>query len=138
MTSPYNKNYVPPIPVVEAFFAIPEGTPNTGPFEAILDTGADGTVVPKEILLNLGAPSLNYAHLISPWGEPHEVMLYLVDIHLGAILLPAIQVAADEGGEEIILGRNVLNKLSIFLDGPVLITDFPDEATIKRIRANRK
>jgi hypothetical protein len=65
-------------------------------------------------------------------------LCYIVDIHLGGILLPAIQVAADEGGEEIILGRNVLNKLSIFLDGPVLITDFPDEATIKRIRANRK
>ncbi|MBN1145805.1 MAG: retroviral-like aspartic protease family protein [Anaerolineales bacterium] len=138
MISPYNNNYTPPMPVVEVFLAAPDATPNAGPFEAILDTGADGTVVPKEILLDLGAPSLTDARLISPWGEPHEVMIYLVDIRLGTTVLPAIQVAADESAEEIILGRNVLNKFPIFLDGPSQIIDFPDEVTIQRLRASRK
>ena len=32
--------------------------------------------------------------------------------------LPAVEVAADDLGEDILLGRNVLNKLILLLDGP--------------------
>jgi len=34
------------------------------------------------------------------------------------IRLPAVEVVGDEQGEEIVLGRNVLNRLRLLLDGP--------------------
>jgi hypothetical protein len=77
------------------------------------------------------------AHLRSPWGELHEVMLYLVDVLAGTVHLPGIEVAGDENAQEITLGRNVLNKLLLFLDGPQLYTDLLDHADVRRLRARR-
>ena len=37
--------------------------------------------------------------------------------------LPGIFVVGDEQGDEIVLGRDVLNKLRIFLDGPARIVE---------------
>ncbi len=54
----------------------------------------------------------------SQWGERHNVMLYLVDIQIGNLTLPGIEVVGDEISDEIILGRDVLNRLRILLNGP--------------------
>lgn len=32
--------------------------------------------------------------------------------------LPSVQIVADDQGDEVILGRNVLNKLVLTLEGP--------------------
>ena len=77
------------------------------------------------------------AQLRSPWGELHEVMLYLVDVQAGTIHLPGIEVAADENAGEIILDRNILNKLLLFLDGPQLYTDLLNNTPVRRLRARR-
>jgi hypothetical protein len=45
-------------------------------------------------------------------------MLYLVDIQIGNMTLPGLEVVGDEVSNEIILGRNVLNRLRVLLDGP--------------------
>jgi hypothetical protein len=58
----------------------------------------------------------------SQWGERRQVLLYLVDVLIGEITLPDIEVIGDELSDEIILGRDVLNRLRILLDGPALIT----------------
>ena len=138
MSTPYSIQYFPPAPVVSVFFGAPGEPPADGPFEAVIDTGADTTVVPKTILLDLAAPSLFEAQLRSAWGEFHQVTIYLVDIQLGPAHLVGIQVAADEAADEIILGRNVLNKLPLFLDGPKRATHIVDDATARRLRAQRE
>ena len=135
MSTPYNADYVPPVPVVEVSFSVPGQTITAGPFAAVVDTGADATVAPKTMLLSLGAPSLFDAQLRSPWGESHPVIIYLVDLQLASIRLPGVQVAADETAQEITLGRNVLNKLALFLDGPEQLTDILDGAAVQRLRA---
>jgi len=53
------------------------------------------------------------------------------------LLLPDVQVASDEAAEDVILGRNVLNKLPLFLDGPQQQTEVLDDATVQRLRARR-
>ena len=40
-----------------------------------------------------------------------------MNIVVAGELLPAVPVVADRRGKEIILGRNVLNKLILLLDG---------------------
>jgi hypothetical protein len=43
--------------------------------------------------------------------------LYLVDLEIEQRTLPGIWVVGDELGKELILGRNVLNRLRLELDG---------------------
>lgn len=64
-------------------------------------------------------------------GEWFSVKTFTVDIRLNQsdaypITLPAIQVVADDRSNEIILGRNVLNRLHLCLDGPKLKTEIID------------
>jgi hypothetical protein len=48
----------------------------------------------------------------------------VLDLHLdNSIVLPSIDVVSDPIGREVILGRNVLNKLRLLLDGPRQVTE---------------
>ncbi len=58
MNTPYSQSYVPPAAVIEIRLAAPGIAQTAGPFVALIDTGADASLVPKSILLALGAPSL--------------------------------------------------------------------------------
>jgi len=58
-------------------------------------------------------------------GEDRAVQLFLVDIELGGLRLPGILVVGDEQGDEVVLGRNILNKLRLVLDGPASQTIIP-------------
>jgi predicted aspartyl protease len=100
-----------------------------------VDTGADATIVPEDIARQLKATPLNPAQLETQWGDVHPVTIYLLDINVGDLRLPGVVVAGDPDSGEIVLGRNVLNKLSLFLDGPAQQTDLLDDATVKRLRA---
>lgn len=53
----------------------------------------------------------------SQWGERRKVLLYLIDVQIGEITLPGIEVVGDELSTEIVLGRDVLNRLRVLLDG---------------------
>ncbi len=53
--------------------------------------------------------------------------MFTVDIGIDQLCLPAVEVVGDERGNEIILGRNVLNKLRLLLDGPNALTKMLDE-----------
>ena len=51
-------------------------------------------------------------------GERRVVYLYLVTLRIGEIELPGTYVVGDNRSDEIVIGRNVLNQLVIWLDGP--------------------
>jgi hypothetical protein len=44
----YSSDYVPPMPVCQIFLGQSGKEPTEGPFEALIDTGADLTVIPLE------------------------------------------------------------------------------------------
>ena len=85
---------------------------------AIMDTGADATIVPTQLLRPIGARRVFETGLRSQWGERRSVFLYLVDLEIDGLTLPAVYVVGDEIGSEVVLGRNALNKLVVTLDGP--------------------
>lgn len=137
MSTPYNANdYVPPAPVLPVAFRYGE-RPWLGPFEAIVDTGADATIIPESIAQRLRATPLNPGHLETQWGDIHPVTIYLLDLQVDGRTLPGIVVAGDPETDEIVLGRNALNKLPLLLDGPELQTEALDDATIQRLRARQ-
>ena len=77
------------------------------------------------------------AQLRSPWGERHAVVIYLADVIIGAERFPGVEIAADESETEYILGRNILSKLALFLDGPQQLTHILAEPLLQRLRASQ-
>jgi predicted aspartyl protease len=91
--------------------------------QAMIDTGADATIVPVRYLRQIGAQPAFEASLRSHWGERRPVFLYLVDLKTGGLTLPSVFVVGDDRGDETILGRDVLNKLVVTLHGPQRLTE---------------
>jgi len=110
------------MPVLEIRLGYPEENPSLGPYTAIVDTAADGTIIPIQLIEHLEAPFVDDVRLRSQWGEWHRARVFTVDIGIDQLRLPAVEVVGDERGDEIILGRNVLNKLRLMLDGPAAVT----------------
>jgi predicted aspartyl protease len=117
MKTVYLRQYFPPFPSLPIHLGFPEHSLSLGPLDALIDTGADGTLVPQALLDELGAPLVDQIQLRSQWGEARPANLYTVDLGVSDLRLPAIEVVGDPG-TEIILGRDVLNRLRILLDGP--------------------
>jgi predicted aspartyl protease len=133
----YNKLYTPPIPVLPIRFYSPVTDIFVGPFDALIDTGADATLLPRSILREIGAEETSPGWLRGVTGERRPVALYFVDIYLENQSYPGIRVMADVKGQEIILGRDVLNKISLFLDGRQQQTIILDEAMTTRLRRQK-
>jgi predicted aspartyl protease len=115
---PYDDNYSPPAPMCQVSLESARTGQSVGPLNAILDTGADGTLVPQRYLDAIGARPVMETGLRSQWGERRVAYLYLVSVRIGDIELPGTYVVGDEQSDEIVIGRNVLNELRIRLDGP--------------------
>ena len=118
MKVPYDNKYTPPAPRPEIRLAAPDEAFRSRPLIALVDTGADATMVPAHQIKPLGVQIDNRKVLRSPWGERYPVNVYLLDVEVGDLRLPLIEVVADDRGDEVILGRNVLNRLVMVLDGP--------------------
>jgi hypothetical protein len=87
-----------------------------------LDTGADATLIPLSFLQQLGSRRALEVGLRSQWGERRDVFLHLVDVQIGEIMLPGVYVVGDDLGNEVVLGRDVINRLRLLLDGPENVT----------------
>lgn len=123
MKHPYDKSYQPPIPALSVVLTNSDEGLRTVAEKALVDTGSDGTLVPVSLLEDILAPVLTETRIRSHWGEWRSVQLFLVDIELNGLTLPGMFVVGDETGDEIVLGRNVLNKLDLALNGPAQLTE---------------
>ncbi len=135
MNTPYSTDYAPPIPVLSIQLGFGGRSPWLGPLEGIIDTGADSTIIPERLARQLKAIPLNPGQLLTQWGEAHPVQIYLMDFQIGDLVLPGVVTAGDPAAEEIVIGRNILNKLPLFLDGPMQQASVPDDTTVKRLRS---
>ncbi len=123
MKYPYNKNYRPAFPATEIVLHNPERERRTETVPALLDSGADGTLVPLAYLRQIVAPVIQETRMRSHWGEWRYVEQFLVELEIAQLKVSGILVVGDEVGDEIVLGRDVINKFRVLLDGPNQITD---------------
>lgn len=117
-TFPYSDQFDPPAPSCQIYLSATRRRYRIGPLSALLDTGADATLIPQRYLTEINATRTFEMGLRSQWGERRTVYLYLVNLRIDDIELPGVFVVGDERSHEIVIGRNVLNQLRIFLDGP--------------------
>ena len=128
MTStPFSREVYPPAPILEIRLSSLDESPRTSTLSALIDTGSDFTLVPLRYIQMIDPTESRQARVRGLFGESQFVTLYYVDLHLTIGKLIAVEVAAiEESGEfddvDVILGRNVLNRLHIFMDGPAFAT----------------
>lgn len=131
----YNTTYFPPIPVLSVRLYSSITDRFVGPFLALVDSGSDATLVPLTSLKAIGAEETAPGWMVGITGHRQPVSLFFVDIYLGEQAFSGIRVIADKTTQEIILGRDVLNKLPLLLDGPQQQTTFLDDASVRRLRS---
>jgi len=117
MTFKYNKHYYPPAATLEFYLAVPDEAPQIGPLEALIDTGSDSTLIPEHYLKSLHLEEVGSARLSGIVDGYREVSLYEVDVLIASFRFPGVIVAGEDMRNEIIFGRNLLNKLILLLDG---------------------
>ncbi|MEM7125024.1 MAG: retroviral-like aspartic protease family protein [Chloroflexota bacterium] len=108
----YNHDYVPPAPFVEATIC----SQRQEKVYAFLDSGADVTMLPEQILHDIHAPHIRTRTLRGVTGHPAKVDTYLVEVQIGEYSIPGIQAVASRKTEAII-GCDVLQHLIVTLDG---------------------
>lgn len=88
---------------------------------ALVDTGADGTLVPLEILQVAGfRPNRQRRRFFTAQlDQPPEIVVgYSVLLRIGTLELHDVDIYASRTVDEIILGRDVLNRMIFTYDGP--------------------
>jgi predicted aspartyl protease len=127
MRYPYQSAvYWPPFPTIEIILRNEERALQTEAVDALIDTGADASLVPLSFLSEIKAYTVGVTHIRSHWGERRRVYLYRIDIKIDDITLPGITVVGVDFDDEVVLGRDVLNKLRLLLDGPAGHTEILD------------
>lgn len=123
----YNQAYAPAFPAIEVILHNRHYELKSEIVQALLDTGADGSMIPLNLLQEILAPPLAEARIGSHWGEWRYVQQFAVEIELASmnIKIPNQFVVGDDLGNEIILGRDFINKLRLQLEGPANQTIIP-------------
>lgn len=122
-TYSYSADYDPAMPVVDVTLVAPHSGAAVGPKIALVDSGADGTLVPVDLLEQIGAVSIATGRLTWLWKESRPVNIYIVQIKVGPHVLPSVHVAGVPADTDLVLGRNVLNQMTLTLNGPAGVTE---------------
>jgi len=64
------------MPALEIQLGYPGEAMTLGPMMAIVDTGADGTLVPQLLIDEIGAPFVDDVRVGSHWGEWRNMQLF--------------------------------------------------------------
>ncbi|HEY4691555.1 MAG TPA: hypothetical protein VIK33_19765 [Anaerolineae bacterium] len=137
MREPYSRNVRPAMPALRVKLYSPDTDRTTESLLALVDTGADATIVPVRELLEIGAEETAPGWLRGITGERIPVALYFIDIHLAHMTMPGVRVIASATEGFTLLGRDVLNKLPLLLDGPQQQAEALNDATVNRLRSQR-
>jgi hypothetical protein len=87
---------------------------------AKIDTVADGSVIPGELVISMGLIDFDKMVTISFDGREERQLTYLVDFLFAGRIFTDIEVVTSPISYAL-LGRDILNQLVTKLDGPRLV-----------------
>ena len=119
----YDKSYDPSAPFIS--ITVDGYASNRSPVTvlAFADSGADGTMLPNDILMAVGAEYEDTVLLRGTAGGIQRLDRYTVRIRTGEDTIYSISASATANGSERLLGRDILNQLVVTLNGIAGITE---------------
>lgn len=126
-TFQYDLSYDPSFPTADIVLRNSNAGLSVVVDSALLDTGSDGTMIPIDYLRQIRATPISDARVRSHWGEWRPVQLFVLDLQIGDLTFPGIFAVGDEQDKDVIIGRDVLNKLRLTLDGPAQLLHIPPQ-----------
>ena len=116
-THDYDSTYDPAMPIIEIQIRQrAEQSPLT--LKAIVDSGADATMIPLEYLRQLQARKVRTKWMRAITGGRYEVDLYTIAVQIGDRPLGYIDVVGSGWQDEVIAGRDLLNQYTVTLNAP--------------------
>ncbi|MGH9382589.1 MAG: aspartyl protease family protein [Thermoanaerobaculia bacterium] len=110
----YDESFDPPAPILPLRIGNPgDGTAVLAP--GLVDTGADCTLIPPSMARRLRLPAVGRIEIEGVGGGGGSAAVYAAFLEVAESGFLA-RLAAF--GDEIILGRDLLNRVVILLDGP--------------------
>ncbi|MEZ4712600.1 MAG: retroviral-like aspartic protease family protein [Caldilineaceae bacterium] len=122
----YNATYAPAMPVAEVTLENVETGMQGEKLTAIVDSGADGCLLPVKCLEAMGSEPIRKARMVGVTGIVVQVEIHLLILHLGPLTVYGVEAVADKQNGEAIIGRNVLNQLVVTLNGIAGVTEISD------------
>jgi predicted aspartyl protease len=115
-TYDYDLNYVPAMPVVTLYIGKPDSDAAFA-LSALVDSGADATMIPIKYLQEIHAIKRRYVFIRSIAGQRTGANLYTVSLQFAHYKRTRIEVVGNGETGEVIIGRDILNHLVVTLDG---------------------
>lgn len=112
-----HERYDPAAPVVEIGIARLGGAEPVARLIALVDSGADATMLPIDALQAAGGRYVATRQMRGVAGRSVAVETYLVKLVIGPFVFPGIEAVAMATGSEAIVGRDVLNQMIVTLNG---------------------
>jgi predicted aspartyl protease len=115
----YSRDFDPPAPFIDMIVAAPGDSGSRRSIGALLDTGAEVSVIPQQIVHELELSP--YAEMVIEAfdGRRQRVNLYVVALEIADTRLSLVRAIAYSTSYAI-LGRDVLNRFFTTLSGPHL------------------
>jgi predicted aspartyl protease len=111
-------NEDPPSPFVLVIVSRVGGAQPTRDLPGKVDTGADRTIIPAVLAEQLALREVGRVQFSGLGGSVSELPIYEVQLVIRDLPPITVEVAASEGEPHVLLGRDVLNRYKIVLDGP--------------------
>lgn len=123
LTFEYNSNYYPSAPFVDIVVDGYDLDKSPVQISAFVDSGADGTMLPYDVLQAIGAEYEDTVLLRGIGGGTQRLDRYTVRIHIGSHAVQSVSAVAMRADSESIVGRDVLNSLIVTLNGLAWVTE---------------
>jgi len=117
MENKYSTNFDPPAPIVELFISAPLSNAATSSI-ALVDSGADMTVIPDRIISQLKLRRVDSMPAFGFGKGVVEATVYAATLRVEGILKPRIYRVLSWNQDYVLLGRDLLNQLIAVLNGP--------------------
>ena len=121
----YDTSYIPAMPTAEIRIGRALHDP-TLTLTALVDSGADGTIIPVSYLKQIRARKAGKTWMSGTTGERAQVDLYQVSLQLGSYHRGRLEVVGDTRNHEVIIGRDTLNHLIVTLNGLANVVEITD------------
>lgn len=113
----YDRSYEPAMPVLTIGLSASGIETPAIQLTALIDSGADGTMLPRSLLKQAGAWFAQQRLMRGVIGKPVTVDLYLTAVTIHNHTIHGIRAVALDDTQEAIIGRDVLNQLNVTLNG---------------------